>query len=178
MIKIKQVEDLAISIQKAEDNAKIYADENFERKFSKNSAFNKNFGTNKGEVAEGNHIHDNASLNNDGFMSSEDKAKLEGIEANANNYVHPTTEGFKHLPSIDGQNNKILKVVDGNSAWVNLEYNDIQNKPNTLSGYGIIDAASKQETENRLSAIEREMSYTIEESDVDQILNFVKGETK
>lgn len=39
--------------------------------------------------ADKNHRHDNASGTADGFMSKEHFTKLEGIEANANNYTHP-----------------------------------------------------------------------------------------
>ena len=37
-----------------------------------------------------NHTHDNASTTNDGFMSKEDKAKIDSIATGANNYTHPT----------------------------------------------------------------------------------------
>ena len=57
MIKIKQIENLHETIQKAEENAKQYANQNFERTIVKNSAFNKDFGTIEGTVAEGNHQH-------------------------------------------------------------------------------------------------------------------------
>ena len=34
-----------------------------------------------------------------GRMSSTDKAKLDGVAANANNYSHPTSAGNKHIPT-------------------------------------------------------------------------------
>ena len=37
------------------------------------------------------HTHANATTSNAGFMSAEDKTKLEGIATGANNYVHPTS---------------------------------------------------------------------------------------
>ena len=37
------------------------------------------------------HTHENASDSNDGFMSSEDKTKLDGISDGANKYVHPSS---------------------------------------------------------------------------------------
>ena len=47
-----------------------------------------------------------------------EKNKLSGIEANANNYVHPTTSGNKHIPS-GGSSGKILGwSSDGTAAWV------------------------------------------------------------
>lgn len=48
-----------------------------------------------------------------------EKNKLAGIEANANNYVHPTTSGNKHIPS-GGSSGKILGwSADGTAAWIN-----------------------------------------------------------
>lgn len=47
-----------------------------------------------------------------------EKNKLSGIEANANNYVHPTTSGNKHIPS-GGSSGKVLGwSADGTAAWV------------------------------------------------------------
>lgn len=47
-----------------------------------------------------------------------EKNKLAGIEANANNYVHPTTSGNKHIPS-GGASGKILGwSADGTAAWI------------------------------------------------------------
>ena len=41
-----------------------------------------------GASSEG-HVHDNATSSSDGFMSSSDKQKLDGVEEGANNYVLP-----------------------------------------------------------------------------------------
>ena len=50
-----------------------------------------------------------------------DKNKLSGIEDNANNYVHPTTSGNKHIPS-GGSSGKILGwSADGTAEWVDPE---------------------------------------------------------
>ena len=47
-----------------------------------------------------------------------EKNKLAGIADNANNYVHPTTSGNKHIPS-GGSSGKILGwSADGTAAWV------------------------------------------------------------
>lgn len=47
-----------------------------------------------------------------------EKNKLAGIANNANNYVHPTTSGNKHIPS-GGSSGKILGwSADGTAAWV------------------------------------------------------------
>ena len=43
--------------------------------------------------------------------------KLSGIADGANNYVHPTTSGNKHIPS-GGSANKILTYsADGTAVW-------------------------------------------------------------
>lgn len=54
-----------------------------------------------------------------GLMSSADKKKLDGIEAQANKYVHPTSSGNKHIPS-GGSSGKFLGwKEDGTAQWVN-----------------------------------------------------------
>ena len=50
--------------------------------------------------------------------TTEEKQKLSGIEANANNYTHPTTAGNKHIPA-GGSAGKILGwAADGQAQWV------------------------------------------------------------
>ena len=52
-----------------------------------------------------------------GLMSAADKSKLDGIAQNANNYVHPTTSGNKHIPS-GGSAGQILRwSADGTAVW-------------------------------------------------------------
>lgn len=58
-----------------------------------------------------------ATSNADGLMSKADKAKLTGIDPGANNYIHPTTPGNKHVPS-GGAAGQVLKYsADGTAAW-------------------------------------------------------------
>lgn len=67
--------------------------------------------------AASNHSHSNATSSADGFMASEDKAKLDGIAAGANKYVHPTTSGNKHIPA-GGSSGQILRwSSDGVAKW-------------------------------------------------------------
>ena len=62
-----------------------------------------------------------ATQSANGMMSYTDKTKLNGIETSANNYVHPTTTGNKHLPS-GGSANKFLKwLSDGTAQWADVE---------------------------------------------------------
>lgn len=52
-----------------------------------------------------------------GFMSATDKTKLDGIATNANNYVHPTTDGSLHVPAT-GTTNLNKALVAGATAGV------------------------------------------------------------
>lgn len=64
-----------------------------------------------------------------GFMSPEDKAKLDGIEDGATNYVHPTGDGYRHVPATTAANvNKVLKSAGAAGqppAWVTLSKADV-----------------------------------------------------
>ena len=52
-----------------------------------------------------------------GLMSASDKSKLNGIAANANNYSHPTSSGYKHIPS-GGSSGQILRwSAEGTAVW-------------------------------------------------------------
>ena len=52
-----------------------------------------------------------------GLMSASDKKKLDGVATGANNYVHPTTSGNKHIPS-GGASGQILRwSADGTAVW-------------------------------------------------------------
>lgn len=55
-------------------------------------------------------------LSSNDYTTTE-KSKLSGIANNANNYVHPTTSGNKHIPS-GGSSGQFLKwSSDGTAAW-------------------------------------------------------------
>lgn len=77
-----------------------------------------------------------------GLMSASDKKKLDGISDNANNYVHPTTSGNKHIPS-GGSSGQILRwSADGTAVWGadnNTTYGDA-----TQSSHGLMTAADKK----------------------------------
>ena len=71
----------------------------------------------------------NATTSVSGLMSAADKTKLNGIAANANNYVHPTTAGNKHIPT-GGSSGQYLKwSSSGTATWSPISYNDLTNKP-------------------------------------------------
>lgn len=60
-----------------------------------------------------------ATTTTNGIMSATDKAKLDGIESGANNYVHPSASGDKHIPS-GGSSGQILRwSADGTATWDN-----------------------------------------------------------
>lgn len=57
------------------------------------------------------------SIEQDGLMSKEDKSKLDGIEENANNYVHPSNAGNKHIPSGGSIGQILVWSEDGTAVW-------------------------------------------------------------
>ncbi|WP_208936359.1 hypothetical protein [Faecalibacterium prausnitzii] len=83
-------------------------------------------------------------------MSAGDKAKLDGIAANANNYTHPTSAGNKHIPA-GGQSGQILRWSgDGSATWgpdYNTTYSDFKAATaSAAGGSGLVPApaAGKQ----------------------------------
>lgn len=102
--------------------------------FSKNTAFNKNFGTTSGTVTEGNHVgsggaaHANATTSTAGFMSSADKTKLDNIDTS--NFValntNQTVTGSKNFADgsqiqfLGGDGNHIIpqRIPGGSGAIV------------------------------------------------------------
>ena len=124
-----------------------------------------------------------ATTTSNGLMSATDKTKLDGIAANANNYTLPTASsttkgGIKvgTTLSISGE------VIDLKSGFPKGTYTKVQiddygrvssgstlsasdipslpwskittGKPTTISGYGITDAYTKTETDNKVEALQ------------------------
>ena len=91
-------------------------------------------------------LTDIATTGASGLMSAADKAKLDGIAEGANNYVHPTTSGNKHIPS-GGSSGQILRwSADGTAVWGddnNTTYSDA-----TQSTAGLMSAADKAKLDN------------------------------
>ena len=78
-------------------------------------------------VGAGGTAHANANATAAGFMSASDKSKLDGVEAGANNYVHPDSgiaAGSYKTVTVDAKGH-----ITGGS------------NPTTLAGFGITDAA-------------------------------------
>lgn len=98
--------------------------------------------------------------------TTEEKNKLQGISSNANNYVHPPIHSADIL--VDGTTNKVFTATEktklsgiATGAQVNIQSDwnamsgdaFILNKPTTVSGYGITDAYTKTEVDNKLSTV-------------------------
>lgn len=61
--------------------------------------------------------YSDATTSAHGLMTAADKAKLNGIASNANNYSHPTSSGNKHIPA-GGSAGQILRwSADGTATW-------------------------------------------------------------
>lgn len=61
-------------------------------------------------------------------FTATEKNKLAGIAAEANKYIHPSGDGYLHLPETGTSNSgKVLKAgtTAGNALWDNLDKNDI-----------------------------------------------------
>lgn len=64
-----------------------------------------------------NTTYSDATQENHGLMSAADKKKLDGVEEGANKYAHPTSPGYKHIPS-GGSSGQILRwLEDGTATW-------------------------------------------------------------
>ena len=71
-------------------------------------------------VGSGGGAHAVATASAHGFMSSTDKSKLDGVASGANNYVHPTSSGNKHIPSGGAAGNILSYSADGTAQWTNV----------------------------------------------------------
>ena len=55
-------------------------------------------------------------LSTEDYTTAE-KTKLQGVAANANNYVHPTTAGNKHIPAGGTAGQILVNTGDGTAEW-------------------------------------------------------------
>ena len=124
-----------------------------------------------------------ATTTSNGLMSATDKTKLNGIAENANNYTLPTASsetkggikvgttlsisgevlnlksGFPKGTYTKVQTDSYGRVVSGSTLSAsdipNLSWNKITtDKPTTISGYGIKDAYTKTETDNKVAELQ------------------------
>ena len=63
------------------------------------------------------HTHDLVTETTHGFMSFDDKVKLNGVENEANNYIHPATSGNKHIPEGGELGQVLVWADDGTAQW-------------------------------------------------------------
>jgi hypothetical protein len=78
------------------------------------------------------HTHADATISTDGFMSAEDKTKLDSL----NNYTHPTTDGYLHVPATGtSNNNKVLKAgaTAGSLSWGSIDWSELTNVPTSFT---------------------------------------------
>ena len=116
----------------------------------------------------------------DNNFSDADKQKLDGIEANANNYKLPaaTDEQLGGIKIGAGLAIDQDGVVSVESAGA-VEWEDVENTPTTLEGYGIIDAATKAELEEVREEVTKVYKYcgTVEtRADLDEIAEKNNGD--
>ncbi|WP_217595312.1 hypothetical protein [Cohnella sp. GbtcB17] len=73
-----------------------------------------------------------ATSSSSGLMSAADKAKLDGVATAANNYVHPTGDGNRHVPATGTSNSgKVLKAGANaaSEAWGTVDWSELASKP-------------------------------------------------
>lgn len=86
-----------------------------------------------------NTTYGDATTSAHGLMTAADKAKLNGIASNANNYSHPTSSGNKHIPA-GGSTGQILRwSADGTATWGpdnNTTYSAFKGATSSAAGGG------------------------------------------
>ena len=86
-----------------------------------------------------NTTYGDATTSAHGLMTAADKAKLNGIASNANNYSHPTSSGNKHIPA-GGSAGQILRwSADGTATWgsdSNTTYSAFKGATSSAAGGG------------------------------------------
>lgn len=70
-------------------------------------------------------------LSTEDYTTAE-KTKLQGVAANANNYVHPTTAGNKHIPAGGTAGQILVNNGDGTAKW-----QDNQGRLEDIYSYGV-----------------------------------------
>ena len=113
-----------------------------------------------------------ATQSANGLMSASDKKKLDGVAANANNYVHPTTSGNKHIPS-GGVSGQILRwSADGTAVWgadKDTTYNVFTAPTETAAGkQGLVPAPPANTSPKILSANDGWVNLFFNTNDTDK----------
>lgn len=79
-----------------------------------------------------------ASTEEVGHMSSDDKAKLDDIEENANNYIHPNEPGHFHIPAGGSIGQVLTNVRDGEAQWAKVALVSFVSSSKTLHATGSV----------------------------------------
>ncbi|MBN7773160.1 hypothetical protein [Clostridium aminobutyricum] len=104
-----------------------------------------------------------------GLMSVVDKIKLDGVEAGANKYIHPSTSGNKHLPSGGAVGQIPQNTADGTATWRDLVAVEaaLSATVQTLYGVANVDAALQKTMQGGLlSALLTGFSKTNDMGDI------------
>ena len=107
------------------------------------------------EIVNGN--MPDATPSSSGLMSGPDKAKLDGVAPSANNYVHPTTDGNRHVPATGTTNNgRFLKAgaTAGLFSWGTISWSEVLSKPTTVATSGLTDAETTSGAQAKANAAE------------------------
>lgn len=126
------------------------------------SAISSNFNyINKVKAALDSHRHKNVTTTSDGFMSKEDKEKLNGVQINANNYIHPNDVNTRHVsdaqiaswdekPTNMDVDKKIKKVVGSAPEALDTlkEISDALNNDSDFAGTMTKQLANKSDKEH------------------------------
>ena len=99
-----------------------------------------------------------ATVSQDGLMSKSDKAKLDGIEANANNYVHPNDASTRHVTdtqinqwssnTVYTNNNPTVIAVGGITAGTTFDNKSLSSILNDLFYPYVAPVVSASSTPN------------------------------
>lgn len=113
-------------------------------------------GTTSSTAAAGNHTHNAATTSENGFMSSADKTKLDGIASGANNYTLPkasasTLGGIKVGTNLSIDSNGVLSATDTTYATATTSADGLMSKSDKTKLDGIAEGANKTTVDSVLS---------------------------
>ena len=113
-------------------------------------------GTTSSTAAAGNHTHNAATTSENGFMSSADKTKLDGIAFGANNYTLPkasasTLGGIKVGTNLSIDSNGVLSATDTTYVAATTSADGLMSKSDKTKLDGIEEGANKTTVDSALS---------------------------
>lgn len=113
-------------------------------------------GTTSSTAAAGNHTHNAATTSENGFMSSADKTKLDGIDSGANNYILPkasdsTLGGIKVGTNLSIDGNGVLSAKDTTYKAATTTTDGLMSTSDKTKLNGIEEGANKTTVDSALS---------------------------